>query len=101
MNRHTSGNDAGGRSPARRLLLLTILVATAALIVQVGSALAENSHLNYFPQTGELVYWRAVEFQNQAGQTFNRVGSRQIGAQHGVTHDLHVRPADEVPDGGD
>jgi Ca2+-binding RTX toxin-like protein len=56
MNRHTSGNDAGGRSPARRLLLLTILVATAALIVQVGSALAENSHLNYFPQTGELVY---------------------------------------------
>ena len=54
MNRHTSGNDAGGRSPARRLLLLTILVATAALIVQVGSALAENSHLNYFPQTGEL-----------------------------------------------
>ena len=25
------------------------------------------------PQTGEIVHWRAVEFQNQAGQTFDRV----------------------------
>ena len=53
------------------------------------------------PQTGEIVYWRAVEFQNQAGQTFDRVADRQIRAQHGVTHDLHVRPAADVPDGGD
>jgi hypothetical protein len=74
------------------------------LHIPPGTARPDSLTIDYVvtnPQTGELVYWRAVEFQNQAGQTFNRVGSRQIGAQHGVTHDLHVRPADEVPDGGD
>jgi hypothetical protein len=53
------------------------------------------------PHTGEIVYWRAVEFQNQAGQTFTRVETPDIRAQHTVTHELNVRPADDVPDDGD
>ena len=52
------------------------------------------------PQTGEIVHWRAVEFQNQAGQTYNRVPTGQIRAEHGATHELHVRPPSDVPDNG-
>jgi hypothetical protein len=44
------------------------------------------------PQTGDIVHWRAVEFQNQAGQTFNRMSTRQVRAQHSVAHELQVRP---------
>ena len=63
-----------------------------------GSARPDSITVDYVvtnPQTGEIVHWRAVEFQNQANQTFNRMSSRQIRAQHGVTHELRVRDADD------
>ena len=54
MKPRTTGNDAGRGSPARRLLLLTILVATAALSLQAGSAFAGS--LGFNPQTGVYTY---------------------------------------------
>ena len=43
-----------------------------------GSARPDTVTVDYVvtnPQTGEIVHWRAVEFQNQAGQTFDRVAT--------------------------
>ena len=52
-------------------------------------------------QTGEIVHWRAVEFRNQAGETYGRVQTGEIRGQHSVAHDLHVRPPGDLPGTGD
>jgi hypothetical protein len=74
------------------------------LSIPPGTARPDSLTVDYVvtdPKSGEIVYWRAVEFQNQAGQSFNRVNTRTIRAQRGVAHELHMRPSDDVPDDPD
>jgi hypothetical protein len=74
------------------------------LAIPPGTVRPDSLTIHYVvtnPQTGDIVYWRAVEFQNDAAETFNRMTTRQIRRQHRVAHELQVRPADDVPDGSD
>ena len=76
---------------------------TSTLDVPPGSLRPDSVTVDYVvtnPQTGEIVHWRAVEFQNQAGQTFNRVATRRSAPSTAPPTSCTSARRSDVPDNG-